>query len=342
MYSPLGVDVAWRRGTSDVSRAEAKDAFEGQSFLRQLARLVYVLCTHEALVLNGFAGRVHWMCILLNALLWHRALGFAVDTQAGESFQECCGRRRGAFRNFLRNALLGWLFKRPYVYGLPGGSGSHVEFFRSHGMAAERIFVLPMVVAGARYRRRVPREEDGVVRFGYIGRLEERKRVAAALSAFFVCVCSGMKAEFEVVGDGPSRASLEDVFAHVPGVKFSGALHGEAKVAALHRFDVLVLPSAYEPWGLVVNEALEAGVPVIVSDRVGARKDLVEGERPTGLVVKVEEKGALLEAMKRLVCDAALRAEMARAAEERMRGWSMLQARSALERWLAFSLCTRH
>ena len=74
----------------------------------------------------------------------------------------------------------------------------------------------------------------------------------------------------------------------------AGALYGEAKVKALHRFDVLVLPSAYEPWGLVVNEALEAGVPVIVSDRVGARKDLVEGERPTGLVVAVEEKGALL------------------------------------------------
>ena len=96
----------------------------------------------------------------------------------------------------------------------------------------------------------------------------------------------------------------------------------------------IVLPSAYEPWGLVVNEALEAGVPVIVSDRVGARKDLVEGERPTGLVVAVEEKGALVAAMRRLAEDAALREEMASAAVERMRGWSMPQAKAALDRWL--------
>ena len=334
VFEPMGADVAWRRAASELSPAGAKDALEGMSFIRRLWRVMRAVHTHEALLLNGFAGKVHWMCIILNALLWHRPLGFAVDTQAGESFQECRGMERGSFRRTIRNAFLGWLFKRPYVYGLPGGSGAHVEFFRSHGMADERIFVLPMVVAGARYRRRAPREVGGAVRFGYIGRLEERKRVAAALSAFFVCVCSGMNVEFEVVGDGPGRASLEEVFAHVPGVTFAGALYGEAKVKALHRFDVLVLPSAYEPWGLVVNEALEAGVPVIVSDRVGARKDLVEGERPTGLVVAVEEKGALVAAMRRLAEDAALREEMASAAVERMRGWSMPQAKAALDRWL--------
>jgi hypothetical protein len=52
-------------------------------------------------------------------------------------------------------------------------------------------------------------------------------------------------------------------------------------------------------------------------------------------VVKVEEEGALAGAMRRLAADAALRGEMAKAAAERMRGWSMPQAKAALENWLA-------
>lgn len=336
VFAPLGADVAWRRSASDVSETCVERALDGMSLFGRIVCIVRALRGHEAVLLNGFAGGVHWLCILLNALWWRRAMGFAVDTQAGESFQACRGEERGAVRRTFRNALLGWLFRRPYVYGLPGGSGVHVEFFKGHGMAEERIFVLPMVVDGGRYRRSTPRAPGGAVRFGYIGRLEERKRVAEALAAFRECAEGGMDdAEFEVVGDGPCREALEREFAHVPGVMFSGALHGVAKAEALHRFDVLVLPSAYEPWGLVVNEALEAGVPVVVSDRVGARRDLVEGGRPTGLVVKVEEEGALAGAMRRLAADAALRGEMAKAAAERMRGWSMPQAKAALENWLA-------
>ena len=124
VFEPMSADVAWRRAASELSPAGAKDALEGMSFIRRLWRVMRAVHTHEALLLNGFAGRVHWMCIVLNALLWHRPLGFAVDTQAGESFQECRGMERGSFRRIIRNAFLGWLFKRPYVYGLPGGSGA--------------------------------------------------------------------------------------------------------------------------------------------------------------------------------------------------------------------------
>ena len=45
---------------------------------------------------------------------------------------------------------------------------------------------------------------------------------------------------------------------------------------------VLILPSTYEPWGLVVNEAMAAGMPVLVSNEVGAHYDLVDGN-DTGL-----------------------------------------------------------
>jgi len=59
---------------------------------------------------------------------------------------------------------------------------------------------------------------------------------------------------------------------------------------------VLVLPSHFEPWGLVINEALAAHLPVIVSERVGCKTDLVVNKE-TGLVVEAESILSLQNAM---------------------------------------------
>src|SRR5579872_6068251 len=68
-----------------------------------------------------------------------------------------------------------------------------------------------------------------------------------------------------------------------PNVCFAGYVPNEALVQWYQEHDVLILPSLKEPWGLVVEEALNYGLPVLVSNRVGCAKDIVEHWQ-TGLV----------------------------------------------------------
>ncbi len=81
-----------------------------------------------------------------------------------------------------------------------------------------------------------------------------------------------------IVGDGELRPSLEKLASEVApaGVKFLG-FRNQTELPALYDLcDLFALPSVFEPWGLVVNEVMNAGKPVIVSDQVGSGADLVK------------------------------------------------------------------
>jgi glycosyltransferase involved in cell wall biosynthesis len=81
-----------------------------------------------------------------------------------------------------------------------------------------------------------------------------------------------------IVGDGPFKAEL---VSRIPKdlsdrVIFAGFLDDQATVSAIYRnCDVLVLPSDFEPWALVINEAVCAGLAVVSSNVVGAAAELV-------------------------------------------------------------------
>ena len=80
--------------------------------------------------------------------------------------------------------------------------------------------------------------------------------------------------------------------------------------------DMFVLPSRREPWGLAVNEAMNAAKPVVVSDAVGCADDLVNGE--TGFVFPAGDTGALAACLDTLVHDQELARRMGFAARERV------------------------
>jgi phosphatidylinositol alpha 1,6-mannosyltransferase len=103
-----------------------------------------------------------------------------------------------------------------------------------------------------------------------------------------------------IAGEGPLRDSLQ-------GVTLAGQLSGSELVAAYADADVFALLSRHEPWGVVVVEAAAAGLPLVVSDRVGAAADLVEDGK-NGFVVPADDKRAAHDAIARLVADDELRA----------------------------------
>lgn len=104
-------------------------------------------------------------------------------------------------------------------------------------------------------------------------------------------------------------------------IVFHGALHGDEKFRLLATMSCLVLFSRAEQWGLVVNEALSVGVPCIVSDAVGAQRDLI-GDTGAGLVVPSGDVEALRKAMTALSKDTARHARLSEHAVERMKTWS--------------------
>ena len=112
-----------------------------------------------------------------------------------------------------------------------------------------------------------------------------------------------------MVGDGELRAPAEAMVAErgIQRVLFAGFMNQTELPRAYTAADIFVLPSAYqETWGLVVNEAMNYGLPVVVSDRVGCARDLVEAGR-NGFVFPHHDAGALAAALQALAADAGLR-----------------------------------
>jgi glycosyltransferase involved in cell wall biosynthesis len=107
---------------------------------------------------------------------------------------------------------------------------------------------------------------------------------------------------------GPARAAAD-------GVTALGSLDARQLRAVYAASDVLVVPSRAtrtfrEPWGLVVNEAMNAGLTVIASDAVGAAAGGLVRDGDTGLVVRADDPRALAEGLARLAGDAPLRAQL--------------------------------
>ena len=133
----------------------------------------------------------------------------------------------------------------------------------------------------------------GSTRFLFVGRLIESKGLDILLEAF-----NGLAGdELWIVGDGPLRGLVEAAAARDPRIRFLGYRDGDGLADAYRQADVLVVPSFYEPWGLVVHEGLAYGLPAIVTDQVGAGDDLVD-PGVNGYVVPTGSSPALAEAMR--------------------------------------------
>ena len=119
---------------------------------------------------------------------------------------------------------------------------------------------------------------------------------------------------FDVLRAACSRASLN------LGLIVGG--HSEDDLAQAYvDADVFALLSRHEPWGVVVNEAAASGLPLVLSDRVGAAHDLLrDGEN--GFLVPADDVDAAAEALRRLASDPDLRRRMGERSRELVHGWS--------------------
>ena len=115
--------------------------------------------------------------------------------------------------------------------------------------------------------------------FLYVGRLAVEKNLARLVQAFAAYRQRGGEWSLVLAGDGPLRGELETLTAELGlsrSVCFTG-MRRTNELPAYYAFaSCFILPSTREPWGLVVNEAMASGLPVLVSSQCACAADLVE------------------------------------------------------------------
>lgn len=211
------------------------------------------------------------------------------------------------FKRFLRaafRAYLKFLYRRCDAF--VACSSKAAEHLRGMGVAEDKIFPSPQAVFDTRLLSRTPeqRTERGKVIFLTVAYLSDRKGIDLLVEAFISL--NDPAAKLIIAGDGEIRDKLHSMAAGHQNIAFAGHVDGAEKSALYQESDVFVLPSLLETWGLVVNEAMHYGLPVIVTDAMGSA-DLVDGN---GMVVAAGDAGALAQALKKLASSSDLRKTM--------------------------------
>lgn len=179
------------------------------------------------------------------------------------------------WRGLLRKARLSWLmgvsgqhrFSQIFAMGKLG-----VDCFTQAGMPVGRVkefAYLSQLPPQPEVAPSSPTNE--IYTFVFIGQLISRKGVDVLIRA--LSEIDDQVWRLVIIGDGPERQRLNDLASQLglgARVEFMGSLSNEGALAFLQHADCLVLPSRFDGWGAVVNEALLAGCRVVVSDRCGA------------------------------------------------------------------------
>ncbi len=211
-----------------------------------------------------------------------------------------------------------------------GHSGRYggARFFTACGYPRERIVPFVHVVDSTPVQHSpVKRDHKEIL---YVGQLIVRKRVDLLLTAF--SQLDVPSARLRIIGKGEEEQRLKALATQLgisERVSYSQGMPNAEIVAAMAAADVLVLPSKFDGWGAVVNEALMVGTPVICSDRCGA-SDVIENGR-NGYVFEAGNAKALLQRLRSFCFEFHWDRAALRAQESVRLGGSAAAARFAVE-----------
>ena len=274
----------------------------------------------DAVVCGGYNFLAFWQ-----ALRWARRHGVQFLLWS----ESTAGDRRGLYG--LVEALKRAFVRRCDAFVVPGKSASH--YLQTFGVPPQSIFVARNAVDSELFARlaQQARTHAGQVRnqlalperyFLYVGRLV-REKGPLDLVAAYARLADELREQvgLVIVGDGPLRAELEAASREIyPGnIHFAGFVQREQLPAYYALAECLVLPTHTDPWGLVVNEAMACGLPVICTNVAGCALDLI---RENGKLTVPGDITQLREAMAGIACDAELRLGMAEKSAQLIREYS--------------------
>lgn len=296
----------------------------------------------DVLWVHGYA-----MVNALHGMVAAKALGIPVLVRGDMWLGD---RPRSGPKLFLKSLFFRWL--REMVDGVLAVGTLNAEYWRHHLGDGIPLFLMPyavdndyfqrMSVDAVRNRSELRKElnlDAGRPVILFASKLQERKRCCDLLDAYEILMKSetGYAVPYLViVGDGQERKALEER-ARANGltdVRFCGFRNQSELPRFFDLSSVFVLPARHEPWGLIVNEVMNAGRAVIVSSEVGCQPDLVT-DGVEGCVFPVGEVNALAEALRRVLSAPETAEQMGRRALERISTWSFEEDVAALRKAIA-------
>lgn len=258
----------------------------------------------HVIVLGGWDQPVHHLVRWLAPVLRSRVVAW-VESNARDA--------RGGGR------LLD-VVKRTFLSGcaavvVPGRASA--DYAATLGVEPARVHVAPNAVDNARFAATPRSDDDRRPTILYVGRLEESKGVDTLLEAWRRL--SPGTATLRVAGEGTLAPAV--AAAAGDGVELLGHVQRDDLAAVYRDADVFVFPSKTDPWGLVLNEAMAAALPVVTTPAPGAVDDLVV-DGWNGILVPADDAAALAAALERLAGDGDLRATMGSRSLERIAAFS--------------------
>jgi glycosyltransferase involved in cell wall biosynthesis len=250
---------------------------------------------------------------------------------------------RGSLKRLVRKPLLR-MFYRSLSGALAIGS-ANATFYRAMGLPEERIFSMPYTVDNARFtegsrlsdvQRKKVRAELGVADDDpvvlYAAKLQARKHPDDLLCAAARLKNRGIRFHVVMVGSGEMAAALVELAARLQlgNVQFRGFVNQSALPQVYGAADIFVLPAQNEPWGLAVNEAMCAGLPIVASAEVGCVADLVQ-PHVNGQTFAAGDVEGLANALHPILVDKETRRRMSAASRDIISRWSYAECAAGLK-----------
>ncbi len=340
----FGVDVQWDVPLLEgyAHRFLARDGNPSRAWSMRMSRARRVLAEgrFDAVMVHGYTRPFERQVVVTG-----RRLGMRV-VQRGEFTDAVPPGGRGRLKSLLRDVYLRWFYSHVSTFCYIGNEArAHLRRF---GIPDDRMFFSPYSVDTELFeaqRGRFDRVEerrrlgipDGDVAVLFSGKLIPRKAPLLLLEA--VARIENLERVWLILlGDGELRDEVERRGREVLGDRL--ILPGFVNQSQLGRYfvasDVFSLPSRFETWGLVVNEAMQFALPVVVGSRVLSHPDLVL-PGITGLVHEDGDAAGLAAHLARLVADPGLRARMGRAAREHVAGYDTAASTRGIVRALGLA-----
>lgn len=271
VYTKIGISYSFINSNSEANNKTISSnevyLFDRNSFFKNIRYLWRISHQNHLIIINGY-NHIEFIISWIFSFFSKNFIGIESDTPY---------RPKMGIKGILKRIYLETIFANRRILGLPGGEFSHKDLFLNYGMPDNRIFFLPMVVNNAKFYKEIGSELslNEALKFIFVGRLIPEKNLSMLVKSFKAVLKLGRKVNLDIIGEGICRKELEELIGNTSGIHLLGKKMGVELLEGYHDAHIMVLPSCSETWGLVINEALSAGLPVLCSSAVGAAKDLI-------------------------------------------------------------------
>lgn len=235
------------------------------------------------------------------------------------------------YKKIIRNIFLRWVYSH-VDYAIAVGKNNH-DYYRWVGLKENQILFAPHAIDENRYLEKdnastleskqlleklnIPKEH---VVFLYSGKFEYRKNLQTLIKAKILA--KDLPCSLILVGNGPDEEELRQLSKEDTNIHFMDFVN-QSKMPMIYRTsDVFILPSISETWGLGINEAMNCGLAILASDKVGAAIDLIQNN---GFIFMAGDYRALSNQMREIVENRSLLNEFKNQSLMIIKNWSIEQ-----------------